>query len=116
MPTVPELIIDHAKAEGLNHFFGLPSSGVLLHMMDAGRRKGVDFVATAHESSGAIAAAYYGYFKGCAGLAIAIQGVGAGNMVSGAITIGYERNPVVCVCECPALNDFGQWGQLSTAV
>lgn len=111
MTTVPELLIDRAWDEGVRHFFGLPSSGVLLHVLEAGRRRGVDFISTAHESSGVIAAAYNGYFSGCAGLAIGIQGPGAGNMVSGAVNVQFERKPVVCVCECPALDDFGNWGQ-----
>ena len=111
MPTVPELVIEYVKAKGINHFFGLPSSGVLLHLLEAGRQRDVEFVSTANESSGVIAAAYYGYFKGCAGLAIAIQGPGAGNMVSGAVNVQFERKPVVCVCECPAIDDFGAWGQ-----
>ena len=111
MHTVPEILIERAQAEGLGHFFGLPSSGVLLELLEAGRRCGVDFVSSAHEWSGAISAAYYGYFKGCAGLAIGIQGPGAGNMASGAVNAQYERNPVVCVCECPAAGDYGNWGQ-----
>ena len=41
MPTVPETIIERAHEEGLRHFFGLPSSGVLLHLLDAGRQNGV---------------------------------------------------------------------------
>ena len=110
MPTVPEILIERAQAEGLGHFFGLPSSGVLLELLEAGRRCGVDFVSSAHESSGAISAANYGYFKGCAGLAIGIQGPGAGNMASGAVNAQYERKPVVCVCECPAAGDYGNWG------
>lgn len=111
MPNVPDVIMDRAHAEGLRHFFGLPSSGVLLHLLDAGRRKGVDFVASASESSGVISAAYYGYFKGCAGMAVAIQGTGTGNMLSGAVNISFERKPVVCISECPADGDFGNWGQ-----
>ena len=111
MTTVPELLIDRAWGEGIRHFFGLPSSGVLLHVLEAGRRRGVDFISTAHESSGVIAAAYNGYFSGSAGLAIGIQGPGAGNMASGAVNAQFERKPVVCVCECPALDDFGNWGQ-----
>ena len=111
MPTVPEAIIDRARAEGLSHFFGLPSSGVLLQLLEAGRQQGVDFVASVHESSGVISAGYYGHFKGCAGMSLAIQGVGAGNMFSGAVNVHYERKPAICVCECPAIGDFGNWGQ-----
>jgi acetolactate synthase-1/2/3 large subunit len=84
---------------------------VLLHLLDAGRRMGVEFVSSAHECTGVIAAAYYGYFKGCPGLAISVQGTGAGNMASGALIARFERKPVVCVCECPAIDDFGEWGQ-----
>ena len=58
MMTVAELIISDAHARGLRHLFGLPGGGFPLDMMDAGRRLGIDFVPTSHESSAGIMAAY----------------------------------------------------------
>ena len=97
---VPELIARFARAQGLEHFFGLPGSGLLMDLMEEGRKAGLRFVSVAHESSAAVAAAYYGHRKGCAGLAVAIRGPGAANLASGAATAYFERRPVVCLCEC----------------
>ena len=94
-----ELIIADARERGLEHFFGLPGSGSPMDMLEAGRKRGVEFVSVAHESSAAIMAAYNGMMRGTAGLSVAVKGVGAGNMVGGAVNAYFERVPVVCVCE-----------------
>ena len=67
--------------------------------MEAGRKAGIELVHVAHESTAAIAAAYYGASKGTAGLAIGVKGVGAANMLGGAANAHFERMPVVCVFE-----------------
>jgi len=94
-----ELIIAEARERGLRHFFGLPGGGSPLDMMEAGRQFGLDFVSVAHESSAGIAAAYYGLVQDTAGLALAVKGVGAGNLAGGAANAYFERAPVVCLCE-----------------
>lgn len=53
-----------------------------------------------HESSAAIAAAYYGLMKRSSGLAMSIRGVGAANMVVRVANVDFERMPLVAVCEC----------------
>ena len=97
--NLAELIIAEAHDRGIRHFFGLPGGGSPLDMMEAGRRFGVDFVSTAHESTAGIAAAYYGMMKETAGLALAVKGVGAANLAGGAANAYFERMPVVCLCE-----------------
>lgn len=97
--NLAELVITDARQRGLRHFFGLPGSGSPMDMMDVGRRLGVDFVTVAHESSAAIMAAYNGMMHDTAGLALAIRGVGAGNLAGGAVNAYFERMPLVCVCE-----------------
>ena len=97
--TVSELIVEEAVGRGLRHYFGLPGSGDLMDIMEAGRTRGLNFVSTAHESTAAIAAAYYGHLTGSAGLAIAIKGPGAAALASGAAVAHFERKPVVCLCE-----------------
>ncbi len=94
-----ELIVREARERGLNHYFGIPGSGLPLDIMDWGRRLGLDFVTVAHESSAAIMAAYYGLMRETAGLALAVRGVGAGNLVGGAVNAYFERVPVICCCE-----------------
>ena len=97
--TIPEALIEATWRRGARHCFGVPGSGALMDLIDAGRRRGVEFVSTANEASAAIAAAYYGHLRGCAGLALAIKGPGAGNLVGGAVNAYFERKPVVCITE-----------------
>jgi len=92
-------IIDDCAARGLKHFFGIPGSGSPMDLMKAAHAAGLQFVITAHESSAVISAAYYGLFKGTAGLMVGIKGVGMGNAVGGAVNASTERVPVVVVCE-----------------
>lgn len=99
-----ELIVREARERGLNHYFGIPGGGLPLDIMDWGRRLGLDFVTVAHESSAAIMAAYNGLLRETAGLALAVKGVGAGNLAGGAVNAYFERVPVVCCCECSPLS------------
>ena len=97
---IAELIVRDARDRGLTHFFGLPGGGAPLDLMEAGRRYGVHFISVAHESSAALMAGYNGEMRKTAGLALAVKGVGAGNLVGGATNAHFERLPVVCLCEC----------------
>ena len=97
--TLAELIMEDASARGLRHYFGLPGGGFPLDLLEAARQRGVELVSVAHESSAAIVAGYYGHFKKTAGIAISIKGVGAGNLVGGALNAFMERMPLVCLCE-----------------
>jgi len=97
--NIAEMIISEARERGLQHFFGIPGGGSPLDMMEAGRTSGVDFVSVSHESSAAIMAAYNGLMQDTAGLALAVKGVGAGNLVGGAVNAHFERLPLVCVSE-----------------
>ena len=94
-----EMLIQDAKRRGLEHVFGIPGSGFPMDAMEAGRKAGIESVHVAHESTAAIAAAYYGVTKGTSGLAIGVKGVGAGNMVGGVSNVYFERMPVLCVFE-----------------
>jgi acetolactate synthase-1/2/3 large subunit len=93
-----------ARENGLEHFFGIPGGGSPLELIDAGRQAGVQFVNVSHESSAAIAAAYYGLLKGTAGLAMSIRGVGAANLAGGVANVYFERLPLVGICEAPPVS------------
>jgi len=97
-----DLIVTEARGRGIRHMLGLPGSGFPLDMIESGRAAGVEYVHVAHESTAAIAAAYYGTMKGTAGLCSVIKGVGAGNLVGGVINTYFERLPAVCIAESPA--------------
>ena len=97
-----DLLMQDAAQRGVKHVFGLPGSGFPMDAMEAGRKAGVEFVHVAHESSAAIAAAYYGAGLSTAGLTIGVKGVGAANMVGGVANAFFERMPVVCAFEAGA--------------
>lgn len=99
---IADAVMSAAGEYGLRHFFGIPGGGAPLDLIEAGRKFGVHFVNLSHESSAAIAAAYYGYLKKSAGLALSIRGVGAANMVGGVANVHFERLPLVAICECAA--------------
>ena len=99
-----DLLMQDAARRGIKHVFGLPGSGFPMDAMEAGRKAGVEFVHVAHESSAAIAAAYYGAGLGTAGLAIGVKGVGAGHMLGGVANVFFERMPVVCAFEAGPTN------------
>ena len=94
-----ELIMTEARERGVRHFFGIPGGGCPLDLMEYGRQLDVEFVSVAHESTAAIAAAYNGVMRDTAGLALSVKGVGAGNLVGGAVNAYFERVPVTCLCE-----------------
>jgi acetolactate synthase-1/2/3 large subunit len=96
---IVETLIEQASDRNLRHFFGIPGGGMPLDLIEEGRRRGVEFVIAAHESSAAIMAGYYGHIKKTAGLALAIRGVGAANLAGGVANLFFERMPLVGVCE-----------------
>jgi acetolactate synthase-1/2/3 large subunit len=100
-----EAVMSTAREQGLEHFFGIPGGGSPLELMDAGRKAGVQFVNVSHESSAAIAAAYYGVLKKTAGLAMSIRGVGAANLAGGVANVFFERLPLVGICEAPPVSN-----------
>lgn len=97
--NLAENIMAEARNRNLGHFFGIPGGGSPLDFIEAGRKLDVRFVNVAHESSAAIAAAYYGGLKKTAGLAMCVRGVGAANLVGGAANVHFERMPLVAITE-----------------
>ena len=96
---ISELFMNIAKENFIDHFFGIPGSGVPLDLMDSGRKIDLHFVNVAHESTAAIAAGTYGLLKDSSGLSLAVKGVGAANLTGGIANAYFERMPVVGVCE-----------------
>ena len=94
-----DLLLFDAKERGIEHFFGIPGSGFPMDAMESGKKVDVNFIHVAHESTAAIAAAYYGDEKKSPGLALTVKGVGAGNLAGGVANTYFERKPLLCVCE-----------------
>ena len=99
-----ELIVTNARDRGIRHTFGIPGGRLALDVIESGRVRGVEYVHVAHETTAAIAAAYYGAAKGTAGACFVVKGIGAGNLVGGAVNAYFERVPVVCVSDSAPSN------------
>ncbi len=97
--NISELFMKIAKENFIDHFFGIPGSGVPLDLMDSGRKIDLHFINVAHESTAAIAAGTYGLLKESTGLSLAVKGVGAANLTGGMANAYFERMPVVGICE-----------------
>jgi len=95
-PTVAEAIAERLAREGLRHVFGLPG-GETLDLLDAFRRRGVEFVLTRHESAASFAALATGELTGRPGVCMATLGPGATNLLSGVAAAALERAPVLAL-------------------
>jgi acetolactate synthase-1/2/3 large subunit len=82
-------------AEGEVEFvFGLPG-GEVLALIDACRRRGLQFVLAGHESSAAVMAQVFGQIKGVAGVCVSTLGPGATNLATGVANAFLDRAPLL---------------------
>jgi acetolactate synthase-1/2/3 large subunit len=79
--------------------FGVPGGGPTLRLIDHLERRGVSFVTTYFEGSGALMAGAVGRVTGRPGICLSIKGPGLANMAAGLATCRLECLPVVGVCE-----------------
>src|SRR5438309_1996419 len=91
-----DLIVATLKGAGIDRGFGIPS-GIVLPLMEAMRKGGVDFVLTAHEGSAGFAADVTGRMTGKPGLCIATLGPGATNLTTGVGNAWLDRSPLIAI-------------------
>lgn len=98
MSTV--LVADAVAAElaqvGVQRVFGLPG-GEVLYLMDALRRRGIQFALFRHEANAAIAAAVFGKLTGTAGVVLTTLGPGACNLLLPIANSYLDREPLVAI-------------------
>ena len=94
--TVSDAIADELANNDVDRVFGLPG-GEVLYLMDALRRRGVEFTLFRHESDAGIAAAVYGKRKGTAGVALTTLGPGAANLLLPISSSLLDREPLVAI-------------------
>lgn len=95
-PTVAEAVADELAGAGVDRAFGLPG-GEVLHLLDAMRRRGIEFTLCRHEASAGVAAAVYGKLRGTAGVVVATLGPGASNLLFPIANSLLDREPLVAV-------------------
>jgi acetolactate synthase I/II/III large subunit len=96
LSTVSDAIADELAQHDVDRVFGLPG-GEVLHLMDALRRRRVEYTLFRHESDAGIAAAIYGKLKGTAGVVLTTLGPGASNLLLPVASSLLDREPLVAI-------------------
>ncbi len=94
--TVVEAIAEELANAGVDRVFGLPG-GEVLQLIDALRRKGIEFVLCRHEAHAGIMAAVYGKVRGTAGVVLTTLGPGAANLGLPLTNSLLDREPLVAI-------------------
>jgi len=94
--TVAGAIADELAKAGIDRAFGLPG-GEVLPLIDALRRRGIEFVLCRHEADAGLMAAVYGKLVGRPGVVIATLGPGASNLLLPVANSLLDREPLLAI-------------------
>ena len=96
MMTVAEFFADQLAMVGVARVYGLPG-GENVEILDAIRRRGIDFILVKNESSACFMAATDARLTGVIGVALATLGPGAANAYAGLAHAYLDRAPVLLI-------------------
>ncbi len=96
MPTCGEILANTLWDLGVRHVFGLPG-GENVHVMEALRRRGIEFCLVRNESSAAYAAAACWRLTGRPQACLTTLGPGATHAMAGVGHLWLDRAPVVVI-------------------
>ena len=96
MPTLAELIADKLTSAGVEVVFGLPG-GENVDLLDALRRRGIEFVLVRNESSAIFMADTHARLTGGISVALTTLGPGATNAYAGIAHAWLDRSPVLLI-------------------
>jgi acetolactate synthase I/II/III large subunit len=94
--TVADLVSEELAAAGVTRVFGLPG-GEVLQLMDALRRRGIEFALFRHEAHAGIAAAVFGKLSGTVGVVLTTLGPGASNLLLPIANSYLDREPLLAI-------------------
>ncbi len=98
--TLADHIITRLEARGVRRMFGVPGGGSSLALIEAGSRRGIQFVLARSETAAAIMAAATAEIAGAPGVVLTGIGPGAASVVNGIAYASLERAPVVLFTDC----------------
>lgn len=96
MATVAEFLAAELQAAGVERIYGLPG-GENVEVLEAIRRRGIDFVLVKNESSACFMAATDARMCGKIGVALSTLGPGAANAAAGLAHAHLDRAPVLLI-------------------
>jgi len=101
--TLPANVADGVVAalasHGVRRIYGLPGGGSSLDLIDAGVRRGVEFVLARHEGAATMMAAADAELSGTLGAVLTTKGPGAANAANGVAHACLDRSPVVAITD-----------------
>jgi acetolactate synthase-1/2/3 large subunit len=97
--TIAEAIVDRLAARGVKRMFGVPGGDCNLDMIEAGARRGVEFVLTRGETAAAIMASVSAELTGVPGVAMTTRGPGLASVANGAAYATLDRAPLVIIAD-----------------
>jgi acetolactate synthase I/II/III large subunit len=97
--TIAEAIVDRLAARGVKRMFGVPGGDCNLDIIEAGARKGVEFILTRGETAAAIMASVSGELTGVPGVAMTTRGPGLASAANGVAYATLDRAPLVIIAD-----------------
>jgi acetolactate synthase I/II/III large subunit len=94
--TVAEAIAEELAALDVDRVFGVPG-GEVLFLIDALRRKGIEYAVCRHEADAGITAAIYGKVRGTTGVVLTTLGPGAANLMFPLSSSWLDREPLLAI-------------------
>ncbi|MBI4536408.1 MAG: thiamine pyrophosphate-binding protein [candidate division NC10 bacterium] len=95
MPNCVETIADFLAGEGVQRLYGVPGDGASLDLLEAWRRRGLDFVLASDESAAAVMAATEGELLGRPGVCLVGPGAAVAGAARGLAQAFADRSPVL---------------------
>lgn len=92
---VSDYIIEYLKGKGVEYVFGFPGGSVVCLLDSIARSPDIEYIGTQHEQAAAYAAQGYARIKNSAGVALATNGPGAVNLLSGVASSYCDSIPVL---------------------
>ncbi len=97
--TVADAVIEALVQAGVRRIFGIPGGGSSLDIIEAGAKRGIDFVLARTETSAALMAAATAEITGIPGVIVTGLGPGAANATNGIAYAQLDRAPLLVIAD-----------------
>lgn len=102
MATCAEVIAEFLHEAGVRRIYGLPGEGASLSILEAARRRRIQFILAHRPAAAAIMAATEGELLGRPGVCLLAQGPGVAGAVDGVAHAVLDRSPLLVLADRPS--------------